>query len=797
MQQTTAMQQSPHRVGSAAASVASLILAAAASAQPCAAPGRWLTSDGSPSTSVSSQDSYFYAATAWDPDGAGPQPERLVVVEPSTVFRRNLNLQSNIGLWNGRAWVAAGAEGTPGGAGPWVQASWSYGGAGVNPHTGGLIISRRSGSITGFSGAAPGIFEWTGATTLPASNGWITRGQTLPAPASQWILDWTKDVTVWDGRLVAVGPCNWPNNGCNGVLIYDPVLDSWSTLGNPTPTHQTLFAATEWNGDLFVGGYMTEGNLKRYVPATGAYVPVDTTGLLLSDIYGLTVWRGTLVASGPSTTTHGTGVYRWDAALGRWLPMPGARGSIGEVVTIGDELYAVGNMHLTTIPLLDYTPRRVVRWDDAAGAFVQMGRGITGHVAAVARHNGRVYVGGGFRRGDRGVLNIAEFDGDGFEPAGVLHPVPGASPTTTTVYDLVSTPQGLVAVGNFAAAEDGARFNVRRRDDATGEWSPIGDATGITTRAVLHDGELYINYTHQDLRVTVARFDGGTNTFIPAPHGMFNSGSSNIPSISALCSFGDRLVIGGAFVQVSPLPPGAPGAEEQALAVSHIATWSPTAGWGRLQGSTGFSIGPRTLHVHDGVLYAGGAFTSVDGQPANGLARWTGAAWVPVGNLASLNAVSPATVNDLSSHRGRLVIAGNFRLPPAAGGAAVITRLAALEGAVCRPLGTVSSASNILELSEFGDRLLAVGNFTHLSTFAEPTGPVAQWHEVTADIGSVGGVLGGDGVLDNNDFVVFVEQFFAAAPLADIARTGGIEGPDGRQDSNDFIVFIDRFFSGC
>jgi hypothetical protein len=66
-----------------------------------------------------------------------------------------------------------------------------------------------------------------------------------------------------------------------------------------------------------------------------------------------------------------------------------------------------------------------------------------------------------------------------------------------------------------------------------------------------------------------------------------------------------------------------------------------------------------------------------------------------------------------------------------------------------------------------------------------------------ADIGVTGGTPGSDGVLDNNDFVVFIDYFFNHNPLADRGVTGGIPGTDGVFDNNDFVVFIDQFFAGC
>ncbi|MDP1661350.1 MAG: GC-type dockerin domain-anchored protein [Phycisphaerales bacterium] len=79
--------------------------------------------------------------------------------------------------------------------------------------------------------------------------------------------------------------------------------------------------------------------------------------------------------------------------------------------------------------------------------------------------------------------------------------------------------------------------------------------------------------------------------------------------------------------------------------------------------------------------------------------------------------------------------------------------------------------------------------FTQLPAGPAPCGP--------ADVGGQGGVPGADGVLDNNDFIVFIDYFFANNPLADRGIQGGVAGSDGSWDNNDFIVFIDQFFSGC
>ena len=66
-----------------------------------------------------------------------------------------------------------------------------------------------------------------------------------------------------------------------------------------------------------------------------------------------------------------------------------------------------------------------------------------------------------------------------------------------------------------------------------------------------------------------------------------------------------------------------------------------------------------------------------------------------------------------------------------------------------------------------------------------------------ADVGTAGGEPGSDMLLDNNDFIAFINYFFAQDPIADMGVAGGEAGSDGLFDNNDFIAFITHFFAGC
>lgn len=94
--------------------------------------------------------------------------------------------------------------------------------------------------------------------------------------------------------------------------------------------------------------------------------------------------------------------------------------------------------------------------------------------------------------------------------------------------------------------------------------------------------------------------------------------------------------------------------------------------------------------------------------------------------------------------------------------------------------------------SDEGSYDCAIGNAC-VQTITPPTRLLVD----PADVGAAGGLPARDGRKDNNDFVVFVDLFFARDTRADLGSAGGVLGFDGQFDSNDFVVFVDQFFTWC
>ncbi|MFT3684637.1 MAG: tail fiber protein [Phycisphaerales bacterium] len=92
---------------------------------------------------------------------------------------------------------------------------------------------------------------------------------------------------------------------------------------------------------------------------------------------------------------------------------------------------------------------------------------------------------------------------------------------------------------------------------------------------------------------------------------------------------------------------------------------------------------------------------------------------------------------------------------------------------------------------------LAFGTEQTLMSSGQMPSHVHSLPSCAADVGVQGGLPGHDGMLDNNDFIAFIQLFFTVDARADLGVQGGLLGHDGAFDNNDFIAFINLFFTGC
>lgn len=405
----------------------------------------------------------------------------------------------------------------------------------------------------------------------------------------------------------------------------------------------------------------------------------------------------------------------------------------------GPSLYAGGEF----VNASGRVVNRIARWD---GLFWSplvgpSGTGVNHHVRAMTVFDDgegeALYVAGDFNRaGGLTVKNIARWDGTAWSALTVQPPLDSGTIHALAVFD----------DGNGEALYAGGRFSIGARPASIVKW----DGTTWTADFGSFGG------AYHDISDMVV-FDDGS---------------------------GPALYVGGFFTQVGSQP------------MNRIAKWDGTA-WSPLpsevDGGNVFSL--RVLDDGTGpALYAGGNFTHAGGQLVNGIAKWDGTTWSPLEGPAGVGVTGEpvAVVHDMavfdSGTGPALFVVGLFT----GAGGQTVSNIAKWNGEAWSPLpgqGFPGLSSDGYVLHAFNDgtgsALYAGGRFTIAG--GQPADHIAKWRCLTcfnrAD-------LNGDGVLDAEDFFLFLQWFANSDLRADINFDNNI-------DADDFLEFLDLFAQGC
>jgi hypothetical protein len=164
----------------------------------------------------------------------------------------------------------------------------------------------------------------------------------------------------------------------------------------------------------------------------------------------------------------------------------------------------------------------------------------------------------------------------------------------------------------------------------------------------------------------------------------------------------EELVVAGSFTSVNGVP------------ANRIARWNGTE-WRPLgTGLTGLYAGVAALAIYDGELIAGGHFSTAGGVTCSSIARWDGANWHPLGTGMDDD------VYALAVYDGALIAGGRFWI---AGGVSC-SQIASWDGASWWPLGTGTNGS-VRALAVYDGALIVGGRFS--SAGDGPVQGIARW----------------------------------------------------------------------
>jgi hypothetical protein len=328
-----------------------------------------------------------------------------------------------------------------------------------------------------------------------------------------------------------------------------------------------------------------------------------------------------------------------------WLPSDGVPALNGTVraATVWDDgsgpaLYLGGLFTMAG----DLQVNGIVKWDGTQ--WTALGGGMDNAVRALAVFNGELIAGGWFTSAGSVSANyIAKWNGTSWsEMSGGMtcssFPYP-------SVISLAVHNGELIAGGRFTSA-GGVPANNIAKWNGTG-WSALGDGTNGINPSVCalatFNGKLFAggDFTSAGGQscLRVAMWDG--SAWAPLGGGVSQPGSPSYGWVDALAVWNGELIVGGAFARAG-------GVNANGIARWNGTTWAPLGG-----GNTGVS----SLTVFHNDLIVGGYFTTAGDVSANSIARWNGTTWSPLG--AGM-AGQWADVETVTVFNDQLVAGGEF-----------------------------------------------------------------------------------------------------------------------------------------
>jgi hypothetical protein len=326
---------------------------------------------------------------------------------------------------------------------------------------------------------------------------------------------------------------------------------------------------------------------------------------------------------------------------------------------------------------------------------------------AVATKGNDVYVGGDLTlAGSKNLNRVTRWDGTAWSGlgSGII-----GDPTFTFVYSLAWKGNELYAGGIFTNAGSVLARGMARWDGTN--WAALpGNFNGYIFHVAVNGNDVYVGGVFgigDDTNTySLGKFDGANwTTYDSIVSGCV--GTFCAATISSILVDGTDIYVGGAFTSINGVP------------ANSVAKWNGST-WSAL--STGLS-GGTTVFVDDlakvgSDLIVGGSFTTAGGVAANNIARWNGSAWSSLGSASS-------TVRKLLASGSQLYAGGSFTSVagvPASG-------VARWDGANWNALGAGTSGTVYNLTTNGSGDVVAVGTFTSAGTVG--AAGAARWNGAT------------------------------------------------------------------
>lgn len=274
-------------------------------------------------------------------------------------------------------------------------------------------------------------------------------------------------------------------------------------------------------------------------------------------------------------------------------------------------------------------------------------------------------------------------------------------------------PEVFVCGGAVRPAGGSATYNILTWDGLqwqvlASNWSFPYGCTALTT----FHGELIAAGGGGSMApANVVRWDGTQWTQMGDAFTGYIGSPSPIPEyttlVRALVVYNGELIAGGDFYKVG------------ATICNGVARWDGSQ-WQPL--GEGLQDAVAALTVHDGRLIAGGGLLVRVGWIGIGsnVAWWDGSRWQPIGGTENPGGYLAKWVSALTVYNGDLIAGGDFVTV----GGRTVNRIARWDGSLWQPLGS-GMDNSVLALTVYDGDLIAGGRFT--TAGGVPCGNTARW----------------------------------------------------------------------